>query len=375
MLQFKSGQGLAIGLALGVCLWMLTGVFNEETPPEVTTKTSESLPEVQVRRVQAQPITRELVLSGHTEADKQVALTSELNAKVMSIVARQGEVIQAGSLILQLDPKDWPARLKEAQALEKQRELEYRSARDLRRKGLQNESQQVESLARLESARAQVIAAQHQVAASEIRAPFTGTFERKQVSVGDYVTQGAVMGQFVSIDPVVIEGAVPEVNRHWLAKAKTAEIELVTGKTYPAEVRYLSTLANTETRTYPIEIIVTQPQASIPYGMTAKIRLKTSKVDAIFVTPSLLVLNKKGELGVKAVSQNQAVFVPATLIKAEQSGVWLDIRQPSIELIEVGAGFVEEGDPVKVKQSQITQHVSEPSSLAEPQLAQEAAQP
>lgn len=375
MLQFKSGQGLAIGLALGVCLWMLTGVFNEETPPEVTTKTSESLPEVQVRRVQAQPITRELVLSGHTEADKQVALTSELNAKVMSIAARQGEVIQAGSLILQLDPKDWPARLKEAQALEKQRELEYRSARDLRRKGLQNESQQVESLARLESARAQVIAAQHQVAASEIRAPFTGTFERKQVSVGDYVTQGAVMGQFVSIDPVVIEGAVPEANRHWLAKAKTAEVELVTGKTYPAEVRYLSTLANTETRTYPIEIIVTQPQASIPYGMTAKIRLKTSKVDAIFVTPSLLVLNKKGELGVKAVSQNQAVFVPATLIKAEQSGVWLDIRQPSIELIEVGAGFVEEGDPVRVKQSQITQHVSETSSLAEPQLAQEAAQP
>ena len=86
----------------------------------------------------------------------------------------------------------------------------------------------------------------------------------------------------------------------------------------------------------------------IAEGVTAELKLELGRLKAHFLTPAVLTLSDKGELGVKVVDQDNIVrFHTVQLIDDTPEGMWLTGLPDEAELIVVGQEFVRTGQKVE----------------------------
>jgi len=99
-------------------------------------------------------------------------------------------------------------------------------------------------------------------------------------------------------------------------------VTFITGDSREGEVSFVGTSASPETRTFLTKIRVQNADGSIPAGMSAEIRIPVGTVDAHRVTPSTISLNPGGQLGIKAVTEDDTVaFHPIEIVRAETDGL------------------------------------------------------
>jgi multidrug efflux system membrane fusion protein len=337
-----------ISIALGV--WLLSGQGTKITAAqEVSTapETSTSIMRVQVREQTATLLNREIIVTGRTAPLRTAQLRAEIEAKVVYIGVQRGARVKKGDLIVRLATDDRTLRLKEAQALLKQRELEYQAKQKLSRRGYQSKVEIAEALTLLESAKTQVKQTQIALEHTMIRAPFAGVLEDRSVELGDFVSIGDVIAEVIDTDPFLIIGEVTELQRKHLRLGKTAISYLVTGETVKGKITRISARANAATRTFNIEIKVSNPKNKVVAGVTSEIRIPIEKLFAHQVSAALLSLNDEGLLGVKTVTaKNQVAFYPANFARATAEGIWLTGLPKRLRFITVGQGFVRPSDLV-----------------------------
>ncbi|OQY54803.1 MAG: efflux RND transporter periplasmic adaptor subunit [Candidatus Parabeggiatoa sp. nov. 2] len=341
---------LALLIAVALAAWLLSGQTTDVAKPStaVPPKAPPSLISVRVREQKAQSLTREIVLTGRTAPLRTVLLRAEIDGHVVKIGAQRGARVRKGDFIVRLATDDRALRLKEAQALVKQREFEYKAKRRLSRKGYQSQVQIAEALTLLESAKTLVKQAQIALDNTIIRAPFAGVLEQRPVEQGDYVSVGDTVAELIDENPFLIVGEVTELQRHDLKLGNTATARLVTGQTVTGKISLISTRADAATRTFNIEIEVANPKGELAAGITCEIRIPTETVYAHKVSAALLSLNDEGVLGVKAVgSDNRVVFYPAQFARATAEAIWLTGLPRRLRFITVGQGFVRAGDLVQ----------------------------
>ncbi len=350
-MQLNRGHYIALGATAFISIWMFSGFFSKPIPEEnaaVVAEVKNDIFAVQVQRYHAETVTPELVIHGQTAPNRRVALTSELSGKVIGILSREGDYVKKGQIIVEIDPQDKPQKLLQAKALVKQRTLEHQANKTLINKGLQNETRLAQSESQLASAKAQVKLLEIQMAATHIRAPFSGILEERKVELGSYLKSGNPIISVLDYNPFIIKADAAEKDLLQI-KANTQ----ATGKTldntiHKGRIRYVSSQANSGSRTFSVELEVANPSERQADGVTADILVPLTRTDAIFVTPALLSLNDKGILGAKYVApDNQVVFGPVALVKAESNGVWISGLPNPVDLIVVGQSFVSPGEKVR----------------------------
>ena len=123
-------------IALAVTLWMLSGFGTGPTDTASLDlngggQSSQAL-QVRVQQIRASEIEREIIVSGRTEPNRRVQLRAETDGAVIALHVDRGSRVNTGAEIISLDLRDRDARLREANALVQQRELEYNAAENLR---------------------------------------------------------------------------------------------------------------------------------------------------------------------------------------------------------------------------------------------------
>src|SRR3546814_5000763 len=90
------------------------------------------------------------------------------------------------------------------------------------------------------------------------------------------------------------------------------------GEPVSGRIRHISAVADEATRTFRVELEVANADSRIADGMTAEIALPLSATQAHRVSPAVLTLSDKGEIGVKAVdSDNRVVFHPVKIVDTD----------------------------------------------------------
>lgn len=362
---------IATTLTVAISAWILSGLVSgdDETKTSVEQKTEAAhIPNVQVRSEKATSHARVLRLYGHSEANRMVTLKAETTGTVISIAAEEGKVLKQNETILRLGLEDRDERRKSAQALVKQRELEYDASKSLSEKNFRSKTKLAETEALLESAKAELTLARLDVERTVISAPFDGVLERRLVEKGDYVSPGTETATVVELNPLVIAAEIPETAIATVEIGDVGEIKFIDGTQLNGAVRYISKAANTTTRTYRIELEVDNPDLRIGAGMTAEIRLLGHQTSSHLITPALLSLSEKGEVGLKVVNDEDMVeFYPVTLLEDTTEGVWVGGLPNQVRLITVGQEFVRAGQkviphpPLSDAPSAITAKSGEPS--------------
>ena len=341
----------ALILAVLAVGWILTGQFapndangdDEAAPVEQAATTMK----VRVADLKAMPRIETVDVTGRTEASRKVDLRSETEGQVIEIYARRGEAIAAQDPVAKLRLDERPAKLAEARATLRQREIEFKAAQQLNQRGFRSETEKAAAQARLDAARAVVEQMQIDVNRTTFRAPFDGTLGADHVEVGDYVRVGDIAATVVDLDPMLVVGNITERQVGKVREDMSGTVTLIDGSEHEGKVRFVASVADPATRTYRIELEVPNADQAIRDGLTAQIEIPVESAMAHFVTPSTLTLNDDGVVGVRTVNENdKVVFRPVDIIADEPGGVWLGGLPESIRLITVGQEFVIDGEQV-----------------------------
>ncbi len=324
----------------------------------VKNKSETIVPKVRIREMQAQNIDRVITLFARTEPDRLVTIKAETIGRVIQLKARHGDRVQAGDEILQIDMQDRQQQLKSGKLIVKQRQLEYEGARSLSTKGFQNQVQLAQAEAQLQEARAALSRLQLDIDNTKILAPFDGVFSEKYVDVGEYLAPGDPVIRIVDLDPLVIRADVTQEDIAALKKGQIALVKFIDGSSSQGSIRYLSSVADPETNTFRIEVEIPNSDYQLLAGKSAEMTIALEKSNAIFISPSMLSLNDKGEIGLKSVIDGNVVFSRINIVKTEADGIWVSGVGEATNVITVGQGFVRDGDAVEA--------IAEPAIKAEP---------
>ena len=125
-------------------------------------------------------------------------------------------------------------------------------------------------------------------------------------------------------------------------------MRLVNGTELEGTVRHISREASPQTRTYPIEVALPNPDHKLPAGMTAEVRLYTAPERAVTVPRSVITLSDAGEIGLRVVgADNVARFAGIELIDDTADGFVVKGVPEGVKIIVAGQDLVRDGETVE----------------------------
>jgi membrane fusion protein, multidrug efflux system len=345
-------------LALAVGGWILSGQFGDTPPPQAaetqaagsaggSTKKERALTTVRTRRIKAEDYASVVLVTGQTEASRQITIRSQLDGRVKKVGPREGQPVKRGQMLMRFDEEDWPARVEEAEARVKQRKMEHGAARKLAKKGFQAETKLAEAFANLQASKTRLKRVLTDLRNTVIVAPFDSILNERHVEIGDVLRKGDSIAMLIDLDPILVTAYVSERDYLSLNRGQAARARLADGTAFPGIVRYVSSAADPNTRTFKVELEIPNPDATLVAGVTAELALPLPPIPAHRVSAALFTLNSNGQLGLKTVdSSDTVVFVPVRIVGGTDREVFVTGLSAVANVITVGQDFVVAGEKV-----------------------------
>lgn len=336
------------GIALAIAAWLMSGQIPEDEAvtlePVGIVEPDELMTSVRIRTQSAEEVTRTITVNGKTAPARIVEINAETNGRVVATGVARGERLEKGDVIVTLDERDRLARLTQARAMVKQRELEFAARDRLKDESYVSEAQLQEAAAQLEMARAELARAELDIEYRVIRAPFDGALQDRMVEIGDYLKSGDPVAIFVDDRKLIVSADISEFDANHVMKGNGASARLATGELVEGTIRYVAPIADEATRTFRVELEVDNAAGIFRGGVSAEMMIPAETIYAHKISPSLLTLDDEGNLGIKTVNDEGKVeFFLADIAMYSNEGVWIAGLPHSASIITVGQGFVNAG--------------------------------
>ena len=351
----KANRFVAVGIVVAAAAWIVSGhLFPHESAESRaavgTAAIDAKLFRVSVAVARVEPRSRQLVLSGRTEADRKMMVTARGDGVISELRVRRGQQVEKGEVIAILSDEAREARVAQARAMLSQRKIELEARMKLVTQGMLPKLEAVNLETQYRAAEAGLAAAEAERDRGVIRAPWSGVVNDVPVEVGQaaFSFQGREIAQIVALDPVLAVVEVAERNLTGIHVGDAAEIRLVTGHKAHGKIRFISKSAIASTRTYRVEVEVPNADGAIPDGITAEVTIPLVAVPSVSVPRSALTFSSAGELGVRiAGAGDKVAFVPVLIIEDQQQIMWVSGVTDGARVIVQGQDFVREGQQVE----------------------------
>ena len=276
---------ISLYIAVPIIFWMLSGFFVEDKKPEIIENTS--LSSIEIKKSVASYFQPSIKLKANSISERRVEVRAKTTGEVVQIGARQGDFVEQDGLLCSLG---------------------------------------VVELNR-----------------TEVKAPFSGYIE-SIVKPGNFLDRGQICATIIDLDPIKFVAEVPEIQVSKVNIGQEAIIELITNQRVNGNLTFVSKSASPKTKTFKIESEIVNSSGSIKDGVTATMTIRTDPVLAHRISPSILVLDDLGRIGVKVINSNNVVeFSEVQIIEDLEEGLWISGLPDSVEIIVQGQGFVENG--------------------------------
>lgn len=348
-LSFNRVAALLVLGAVGV--WVGLGEFGSSgsrpTPVRAAETTTAAVKKVGVVEIAAEPYRRTLIVSGRTEANKTVAVSSRGPGFVDDLPVAKGSTVPAGTVVARLADEGRSAALKQAEAQYAQRRAEFEAATRLTETGNNPRLNLSASRVAVDAAAAALEMARVEVDKKTLTTPIAGIVDQIPVERGQAIGDGRLVATVLSLDPIVVAAEVSERAVSRVVVGRSAEIRLVSGEIVPAKVSYVSRSAAERTRTYRIEVEAANPDNRIAAGLTAEISIPSEAIPAMRLPRSVLALADDGSIGVRWVdAAGRVAFSTVELLDDTPQGLWLGGIPDGARVIVAGQEFVKPGEKV-----------------------------
>lgn len=288
---------------------------------------------------------------GSLEADKIVEMRSETEGIVQRILADEGQRVEAGDVLIQLDARELRARYDAAAAtLARARaETENLRIRVERNEALIEQgaiSQQAFddlqtsfelAKTRAEEARANLALARRLLEKTTIRAPFDGTIGSRSFYIGDLVEYGQLLYTIVDDDTLKAEFSIPERYLEAVKRGSpvTVRVGSLPDERFRGSVSFVSPIVEPESRTLAVKAVIPNPEMRLRAGQFVDVELALRRRQDAVLLPETAIVPRSG--------QNFVFLVQADTARRRE----VSIGERRWGLVEIARG-ISAGDTVVI---------------------------
>lgn len=334
---------------------------------------------MEVARAEALALADDVQAVGSLKARQGVMLRPEVSGRIAKLGFLDGQRVQRGQLMVQLDDTLQRAQMQQAQAQASIARTNLQRSRELQGQGFVSQSAVDQNSAALQVADAQVALAQAQVDRMRIVAPFSGTAGIRAVDVGDYVKDGADLVNLEDLSSLVMEFRLPE---RYLTRVRTGQLvevslDALPQRVFKARVEALDSQVAADGRALLVSARLEEGLAQLKPGMFARGRVVFSvRAGAVVVPEEALVPQGNRQLIFKVVDGADGKKVSQRL--EAKVGARIDGKveilegiKPGDQVVTAGHARLVRGDALPVRVIDLT-GASAPSK---PGTAASAAKP
>ncbi|MEP7306830.1 MAG: efflux RND transporter periplasmic adaptor subunit [Acidobacteriota bacterium] len=324
---------LGLAVLLGV---VSSGCSKSEKVPA---RSAQEIKAIKIEAVKTQAIRRNVEVVGTLVADDQVTISAEASGRVNRILADLGDRVTAGQVLVELDREKLQYNSDEQDAVRERALAKYGAAspdrlppieqtpdvqkaaaellqakqsldratelfkRQLVPKQLLDDADATygakqaaydSSLQNAKNLRADISAsvasaklADRQLRDATIRAPFNGFVEKRLVSLGQLVNVQTPVMSVVRVDPLRVTAEIPEALAPWVKVAQpvTLVVDAYPDKPFTATVSRISPSVSPQSRAFPFEALVPNPENLLKPGTFVRVHLESSRVDQVLSLP------------------------------------------------------------------------------------------
>lgn len=330
-----------------VSLLMATGSFAADAVPVVVTT------------VQQQKIFRQVEVTGTVTSPSAAQLSLATSGLVAEVLAEEGDRVEAGAVLLRLDPELAELQWQSAQAVEQQAQNAHADAQRRLREaqrlapqrsiaetivfGLENEV--ATDKAALDQAHADAAFQRALLDRHQLKAPFTGVISNKLTEQGEWVSPGQGVFELVATDGLRLDFAVGEDYLADLNPDTQVQFTLsaVPGRQFSGRVSAIVPVANPGARTFLLRVVATEENVPLIPGMSVRAVLQIATHDQGLVVPRDATLRfPDGRIIVWTVEKRDGALISRE--NPVQTGQTFDGQIEIREGLSAGAQVVIEGN-------------------------------
>jgi membrane fusion protein (multidrug efflux system) len=254
-------------------------------------------PAVEVARVEVTRLTDDAQAVGSLRSRQSVVLRPEVSGRVSQLNFRDGERVRRGQLLVQLDDQLPLAQLQQAQAELSIAQANHKRNQELVAQGFISQRSVDESAANLQVSQAKLALARATAARLRIVAPFDGIAGIRNISVGDYLKDGADIVNIEDMDAIFVDFRLPERFQTKIQRGQTAYVDLdaLPGRKYAAVVQAIDPLVDANGRSVGIRACIDNRHLQLRPGMFARITAVFGERDSARVIPEEAIVPQAGK--------------------------------------------------------------------------------
>ncbi len=331
--------------------------------------------------------------TGTLEARTEVTIASKIAGRVAALTVDQGDTVQAGMTLLELDDADIRRQVEVAVANHSAEAAAVaRAQADSTKAGVilaaaRREHDRVLGLlgrsmvsqsdadrafdevhvatAGLEVARSALLEAQRRKEASErsrefqqarlaetvVRAPFDGLVVRRHREVGDVLAPGSAVLTLVVTRELWVRAWVDETEMARLSEGQTARVlfRSVPDQTFTGVVARLGKEVDRESREFIVDVAVQELPENWAIGQRAEVYIEVERADTVLALPVGLVHQQNGRSGVFVLVEGRAQWTEVDLgVRGQDAQEIISGLAEGAEVLEPSGGPLSDGQAVAV---------------------------
>ena len=325
---------IIIGILLvGLILARTTGkiqniLFKKKTPEEIARLgAAEESVLVKVYKAKMTNFKDTLPVMGNIKGFKEIDLKFETNGILENFNFEEGEMVQAGDIIANLNQKDALLKLRYS-------ELEVEKSKKLFELGGVNKI-------KLEQSKLEYESAKSDFEKTNIYAAGNGILGSRDIDAGAYVTPNDKVGALVEISSVYAEYNIIERDSPKLKLGQECEIfvDAYPNKAYKGTVDSIAPIVEGRTRTQKIKIELNNPNNELKPGMFTRALIATYEKDNALIIPTSAFKKKDADYFVYVIHKEEKPAEEAAK-EGTPEGKEAVLERGTVEVRKIGIAYL-----------------------------------
>ena len=288
---------------------------------------------------------RRLNTIGSIEPVKGVRLDAEVPGIVSAINFKNGQEVDEGDVLVQLDIAPEAALLKSNKANAQLANVELTRARRLRDTNSVAQSELDRAQANYDMALAQVKNIEAIIEQKTIRAPFKGRVGIRKINLGQYLSSGTSIVTIQSYDQVFVNFTLPQqqIGQVKTGMPITLESDAYPEKTFEGQLTAISPQIDPTTRTIELQGTLDNENGLLRPGLFVDVTITLSENNKVLAIPATAIIYAPYGNSIFKVQKSVDEKTGKPVVKVEQA--FIRIGQRKGDFVSVLEGL-EEGDEI-----------------------------
>lgn len=323
----KKVVSIVVAALISSCIEMLSACGGKDNS-QASRRAAKPTPVV-VTTVGVRMFADKIEALGTALAYESVVITAEVTGRVVKINFTDGDRVDQGDVLVELDNDEEAAALAAAEANLATQETQNKRLQDLVRKRSASQTALDEQANLLKQAVANLAIARARLRKRSIKTPFAGQLGIRQVSLGALVGPGDEIVTLDDLSRIKLDFSVPEIALSSLQRGAGIEASSAAypQRTFGGEVTTVSTRVDPVTRTVIVRAELPNDAALLKPGMLLTVDLASNRARSLAVPEASLVPLEDKQFVYRIVDGNTV----------ERVAVAIGRRQPGI--VEVLTGL------------------------------------